>query len=177
MSRRKEIFIIIVILTITLVLAFLPMMTSINKNNDVIEEEKKPTTLKISISGEIKEDKIEIKIPYGYTYGYIISKIELYLNEYSIIDDNKNKRYYEDTSIIILSSDNKNDIDIDVVDKININNASLDDLVKLYGIGEKRANAIIEYRNNKKIESFTELKELIGVSDEIIRNIKEKAIL
>jgi hypothetical protein len=29
----------------------------------------------------------------------------------------------------------------------------------------------------KKIESFTELKELLGVSDEVISSIKEKAIL
>ncbi len=36
---------------------------------------------------------------------------------------------------------------------------------------------LIEYREKKEIESFTELKELLGVSDEVISAIKEKAIL
>ena len=61
--------------------------------------------------------------------------------------------------------------------KININVASTDELITLYGIGEKRAQAIIDYRKNKKIESFSELKELLGVSDEVIINIKDKAVL
>ena len=49
--------------------------------------------------------------------------------------------------------------------------------MSLYGIGDKRSDAIIEYREKKKIESWDELKSLIGVSDEVIKAIKEKAVL
>ena len=180
MKRKKEIIVIILIIISTVLLAFLPMIINNTKSsNDDIVETKKPSTINIKITGEIKVNELNIKIPYGYSYGYIINKIELYLNDYSIIDDNKTKRYYEDTTIIIESSDikiNDNNTTIDST-KININEASIDELTSLYGIGEKRANVIIEYRKNKKIESFTELKELIGVSDEIINHIKEKAVL
>ena len=67
--------------------------------------------------------------------------------------------------------------EIDLSDFININTASASELTTLYGIGDKRAILIIEYRKNKKIESFEELREIIGVSDEVIKRIKEKAIL
>ena len=49
--------------------------------------------------------------------------------------------------------------------------------MSLYGIGEARANKIIEYRKNKKIETWDEFKKIIGVSNEIMEAIKEKAVL
>ncbi len=180
MKRIKEIIVIIFIIGITAFLAFMPILTS---NNDNVEASSKPpSTIKINITGELRVNELNIRIPYGYSYGYIISKIEVYLNDYSIIDDNKTKRYYEDTKIVIKSSDIKIEPTAtveptDTSDKININTATKNDLITLYGIGEKRALAIIEYRETKKIESFDELKELIGVSEDVINAIKEKAVL
>ena len=61
--------------------------------------------------------------------------------------------------------------------KININSAALDELTTIYGIGIKRGNRIIEARSTKKISSWTELKALIEVSDEVMEKIKEQAVL
>ena len=149
-----------------------------NENEDDIIKEEEKLTINITIKGELKVDELKIKIPYGYSYGYIINKIELYLNKYSVISNDRTKRYYEDSVIIIESNDTNNTKSIiDNTGKININTALEDELVTLYGIGDKRAKAIIEYRKIKKIETFTELKELLGVSNEVIENIKEKAFL
>ena len=164
MRKKKEIIIIVLIISVTIFLAFMPMILS--KRGETEKEEKKPTTISITIKGELKKEEVKIKIPYGYSYGYIISKIEVYLNNYSIVDGNKTKRYYEDTVIVIKSTDTNKDTTEEITTDsglININQAPVDDLVKLYGIGEKRANAIIEYREKKKIESFEELRELLGV--------------
>ena len=179
MRRKKELIIIILIVAVTIFLAFMPMILSKKNESDVeniVEEEK--TTINITIKGELKVDELKLKIPYGYSYGYIINNIELFLNKYSVISDDRTKRYYEDTVIIIESNDTNNtESIIDNTGKININTALEDELVTLYGIGDKRAKAIIEYRKIKKIETFTELKELLGVSNEVIENIKEKAFL
>ena len=48
------------------------------------------------------------------------------------------------------------------VDLININTASADELVELPNIGETRASAIIEYRNQNG--PFTDIAEIINVS-------------
>ena len=167
------------ILVITIFLAFLPTIINNNSKNedDVILNDEKPKYIIITIKGELKIEEINLKIPYGYTYGYIIQKINSYLNEYSIVSDDLKRRYYDNETIIIESSDINNKEVIVTTNKININIASLDELVSLYGMGEKRAKAIIDYRKNKKIETFNELKELLGVSDEVINNIKDKAIL
>ena len=181
MYKKKEIIIISAIISLTIFLGFLPMIISScdNKKDEIVEKEEKKDYLSITIKGELNVDKVNLEIPYGYSYGYIISKIKPYLNQYSIIDKELTKRYYEDSIIIIYSSDINNEIveEIEVNNLININESPKDDLTKLYGIGTKRADAIIEYREKKKIESFTELKELLGVSDEVISAIKEKAIL
>ena len=181
MYKKKEIIIISAIISLTIFLGFLPMIISScdNKKDEIVEKEEKSDYLSITIKGELNVDKVNLEIPYGYSYGYIISKIKPYLNQYSIIDKELTKRYYEDSIIIIYSSDINNEIveEIEVNNLININESPKDDLTKLYGIGTKRADAIIEYREKKKIESFTELKELLGVSDEVISAIKEKAIL
>lgn len=181
MYKKKEIIIISAIISLTIFLGFLPMIISScdNKKEEIVEKEEKKDYLSITIKGELNVDKVNLEIPYGYSYGYIISKIKPYLNQYSIIDKELTKRYYEDSIIIIYSSDINNEIveEIDNSNLININESPKDDLTKLFGIGTKRADAIIEYREMKKIESFTELKELLGVSDEVISAIKEKAIL
>ena len=182
MYKKKEYLIILLIIGLTVFLGFLPMIISSNesKEDEIVEkEDERKDILKITIKGELNVDYVNLEIPYGFSYGYIISKLKPFLNQYSIVEKELTKRYYDDTTIIIKSSDIDNEIEEEIIDVnyININLDSKDMLTKLYGIGSKRADAIIEYRENKKIESFQELKELIGVSDEVISTIKEKAIL
>lgn len=176
MNRQKEIILIISIIVLSIFLAFLPKMCS-SKNTSEEETINIDNQIKITIKGELKIDSLELELPKGVSYGYIISKIELYLNDYSIVNTNFNLRYYENTTIEIESSDNQNDKTDDNIGKININKASFNELIGLYGIGEKRANKIIEYRMNKQIETFDELKKIIGVSNEIIEAIKKCAFL
>lgn len=179
MYKKKEYIIIGIIISITIFLGFLPMMISSSKNKEEeIKTEEKNEYLSIIIRGEINTNEVNLTIPYGFSYGYIISKIKPYLNQYSIIEKDLTKRYYEDTILIIYSLDINNEIEEPLSNElININTATKQELTSLYGIGDKRADAIIEYRKVKIIESFTELKELLGVSDEIIKAIKEKAVL
>lgn len=57
--------------------------------------------------------------------------------------------------------------------KININEASLEELQTLDGIGEAKANAIIEYRNNNgSFKSIEDIKNVSGIGDSIYEKIK-----
>lgn len=192
MYKKKEIIFIISIISITIILILLPVLINnihFNKKNkkEIIDSitESNNELLNIKIEGEIFNlvdgkyvNYVYIEIPKGYTYGYIINKINIFLTKYSVIDNNRLKEIINDNQIIYIDSKDYNkNIELNNSDKININLATKYELMTLYGIGDKRSDTILEYRLKSTINSFDELQKLVGVSDDVIERIKEKAIL
>ena len=59
--------------------------------------------------------------------------------------------------------------------KININTATKDELLKINGIGETKANSIIEYRNkNGNFNNIEEIKNVSGIGDAAFEKIKNQ---
>lgn len=176
--KRKEIIIIIAVIFVTILLSSSSIFINYFNKNDEIKEENNQRYITISFKGELIKE-IEFKFNKGVTFGYVYKYLKNYLNSYSIIDIDFNTTYYNDEIIYISTSDY--DDENKVVDinegKIDINNAEIDELTNIYGIGIKRAGRIIEARKTKKISSWAELKGLIEVSDEVISKIKEQAFL
>jgi competence protein ComEA len=59
--------------------------------------------------------------------------------------------------------------------KVNINTATVEELMSLKGIGEKKAESIVEYR--EEIGSFAtidELKGVKGIGDKVFNKIKNR---
>ena len=58
---------------------------------------------------------------------------------------------------------------------VNINTASVTELTSLSGIGQSRADAIIEYREtNGKFKDISDLMKISGIKDGIFNKIKDK---
>ncbi|MBE3023024.1 helix-hairpin-helix domain-containing protein [Campylobacter sp. RM9328] len=56
---------------------------------------------------------------------------------------------------------------------INLNTATKDELMSLNGIGESKAEAIIEYRKANKFNSIEDIKNISGIGDKTYENLKD----
>lgn len=62
--------------------------------------------------------------------------------------------------------------------KVNINTASVDELIKLPEIGPKTAERIMDFRGkNGKFSEISQLKQIQGITDKKLTRIKEFLIL
>lgn len=57
--------------------------------------------------------------------------------------------------------------------KVSINTATLDELMSLPGIGEKRALEIIEFRKSKPFNNFEDLLNISGIGDKTLEKLKD----
>ncbi len=53
-----------------------------------------------------------------------------------------------------------------------LNKASKSDLMKINGVGESKANAIIKHRSKTKFKSISDVEEVKGVGPALSKNIK-----
>lgn len=93
-------------------------------------------------------------------------------NKQETKDENKN--YIEGgggTNISQAGTDQNNSKN----EKININTAGEDELMKITGIGESTAKKIIEYRNqNGRFKTIEDIKKIPGIGDSKYNNMKEE---
>ena len=149
-----------------------------SREEEIVEPNYQSNPIEVTIEGEIlRETTLYYYRP--TTYGVVLRKIENLKNEYSDFTkfDYKEK-IVESTLINIPTLDINNKYNPNYQNKICINNSTKDELKTLYQIGEKRADKILSYiENQRRIDSWNKLKEIISVSDEAIKRIKEQAYL
>lgn len=56
---------------------------------------------------------------------------------------------------------------------VNINTANKDELMSLPNIGDKRADAIIEYRKTQKFEKIKDIKNVTGIGEKYYEALKD----
>lgn len=86
------------------------------------------------------------------------------------IEENNN---IEDKENVIIDQNNNTDVNKNEQKLININNATKEELMTLNGIGESKANSIIEYRKQTYFQKIEDIKNVSGIGDSAFEKIKE----
>jgi len=111
------------------------------------------------------------------------SDVEVEFYEMDSDEDKKDlaKKIESGEHIIIPSQDEVKDLNrIQVEDAlnssslVNINKASKEELMSLPGIGERKAEAIIKYRNSKSFSNIEDIMNISGIKEAAFNKIKDK---
>lgn len=170
MNVKKELWLVVIFFIVGIILVF-------NRKDEEPDIISFKNHIEVKVSGEIVRDTTLIFYN-PTTYGTVFKSIDNLKNEYSDFSkfDFKEK-INESLTINIPTLDINNQYNPNN-NKICINKATKEELITLYQIGEKRADKILLYINqNKRINSWMILKEIISVSNESIERIKEQAYL
>lgn len=179
---------------VSLVLIFLVIGYFNNRSYENIDNANLIETVEESIEESIEETEIEIQDVYVHVSGCVINPGVYKLSSDSRINDaiklagglcenndissiNLSEKVYDEMKIHVyeigeevISIENET---INSTGKINLNTASKEELLTLTGIGEKKAEEIIEYRNQNKFESIDDLKNISGIGDKTFEKLKD----
>lgn len=160
-------------------------------NNEIVnivnekkeEKEDKIETVKVDIKGEIINPGV-----YELELGKrIIDVVDLsggFTNKAITDSVNLSKKIYDEMVIIIpdkgnmcevIPDFNNNEETINIDNGlVNINTASLDELLNLTGVGESKAKAIIEYRKQNRFETIEDIMNIAGIKQSLFDKIKDE---
>ncbi|NME82174.1 competence protein ComEA [Clostridium sp. SM-530-WT-3G] len=151
------------------------------KSNNFNKEEKNIT---VEIKGEVKNPDVYVLEENSIVKDLIekaggltenadinsINRAKQLQNHELIYIYNKN----EESSINVSENTAQSSINTQVNSKVNINSATIEELKTLKGIGESKANSIIEYREKSgAFKSIEDIKNVDGIGEKVFEKIKD----
>ena len=149
-------------------------------NNDKINDEEE--YIYVDIKGEVINPNV-YKIKKGLRVIDVINLAGGLTEESDTSNINLSKIATDEMVIVIKSKNNAEvyiDSDVDINNNnnnnnqlIDINTCTIDELLTLPGIGESKANNIIEYRKKNKFNTINDIMNVSGISESLFNKIKE----
>lgn len=130
------------------------------------------------ITGEIKKPGV-YKMKAGTRMDDLVKEAGGLTDDADIDQINLSEKLVDEERIIVPSKSGSSEEGITsaAIDaktkKININKASLSELMTLPGVGEKTAQKFIDYREQKKFKKIEDVMNIEGIGENKFKNIKE----
>ncbi len=118
----------------------------------------------------IKYQIIEKEIPCPNTTNDACVKENITTNNETIKKNNKKE---ESDETVEIEQSNNIETNESNKEKININTASKEELMTITGIGESKANLIIDYRNNESFKDIEDIKNVKSIGESLFEKIKD----
>ena len=140
--------------------------------------------IKVDIKGEILNPGV-YELELGNRIIDVVNLSGGFTNNAVTTNVNLSKKIYDEMVILIPDKGNVCEIiqDYNSLDNeeknvdnglVNINTASKEDLLNLTGVGESKADAIIEYRKQNKFESIEDIMNIPGIKESLFNKIKDE---
>lgn len=124
----------------------------------------------LNLSKKVKDEMVIIVYSYDEVVNFTATKEKEEIEQEACLSQNG----IQNDACIKDSTDDTSSSSVVISGKLSLNTATLDELMALPGIGESKAQAIIEYREEVgAFQNIEELKEVSGIGDAIFDQIKE----
>lgn len=124
----------------------------------------------LNLSKKVKDEMVIIVYSYDEVVNFTATKEKEEIEQEACLSQNG----IQNDACIKDSTDDTSSSSVVISGKLSLNTATLDELMTLPGIGESKAQAIIEYREEVgAFQNIEELKEVSGIGDAIFDQIKE----
>ncbi len=187
--NRKDIILYFIIIFLIIYNIFLTLSNNDFSNEEIVnndelliekDDEIINSKMIVDIKGEIKNPNTYEALD-GERIIDVINKAGGLTDKADVSNINLSEKVYDEMIIIIPSKEsnkeiitkNEKDSVVKSDSKISINNASIEELMTLDGIGKTKAKNIVDFRNkNGKFKSIEEIKNVSGIGDALFEKIK-----
>lgn len=161
------------------------------KEQDQANDESKSAKIYVDISGAVKQPGV-YQLPEGSRLFDLLKQAGGLTEDAAIQTVNQAMIIQDQQKIIILTQAQAQSLDTENINnnghleeksaeksskeagKININQADLTQLQQLSGIGEKKAQAIIDYRNeNGSFKTIEDLAKVTGIGEKTVEKLRD----
>lgn len=123
-----------------------------------------PTSKQVEVKGEVKKPGV-YTVKYEATVQDVINQAGGF-NEHADTSTISLVRIVSDQEVIVIG-------EMEEQKKVSLNQASIEELITLPGIGESMAQRIIDYRSTKSFSTIEEVMEIKGIKEGIFNKIKD----
>lgn len=154
------------------------------KEQDQANDESKSAKIYVDISGAVKQPGV-YQLSEGARLFDLLKQAGGLTEDAAIQTVNQAMIIQDQQKIIILTQDQAQSLDTENIpnnghleeksaEKLNINQADLTQLQQLSGIGEKKAQAIIDYRNeNGSFKTIEDLAKVTGIGEKTVEKLRD----